>query len=202
MTLMRARTVFKVPTTHHTLTLFDPTYPKSHFDLLNLVLLGAQVLLFLIWPRAVSRHVFVWSFALWRAAYNAGLGWVLTRQSRCKWIVREVQKRGWLDPDRRPRVRAWIRRQLWAATTTLVCEKWRQSGSNFGESLGRLEEHLAQNLRRFWSLTYCTYTHFLPISRRRLLFRQRPHVIHTCNNCQCLYPELPSNPKEKTTIAT
>lgn len=48
----------------------------------------------------------------WRAAYDAGLGWVLTKQSKKKWIVREVQKRGWLDAEKRPRMRSWIRDQL------------------------------------------------------------------------------------------
>ena len=44
--------------------------------------------------------------------YDLGLGWVLTKQSKKKWIVREVQRLGWLDGDRRPRVRKWIREQL------------------------------------------------------------------------------------------
>ena len=107
-----SRPAFKVPTTHHTLTLFNPSYPKSHFDLVNLVLLISQVALFLLWPLPVSRHVFFWSFVFWRAAYNAGLGWILTKQSKRKWIVREVQKRGWLDGAKRPEVREWIRKQL------------------------------------------------------------------------------------------
>ena len=79
---------------------------------MNLALLISQVALFLLWPRRLSRHFFFWSFVVWRAAYNAGLGWVLTKQSKRKWIVREVQKRGWLDGSKRPEVRAWIRKQL------------------------------------------------------------------------------------------
>lgn len=101
-----------MPTTHHTLTLLDPRYPKSHFDLINLVLLGSQIVLFLLWPRIFSRHVFFWSFVMWRAAYNAGLGWILTKQSKCKWIVRQVQNRGWLDGQKRPKVRQWVCDQL------------------------------------------------------------------------------------------
>ena len=105
--------VFKVPTTHDVLTaLFHPSYPKSHFDLLNLALLGLQVLLFLYLPRGVSKHFFFCYFVFWRAAYDAGLGWVLTKQSKRKWIVREVQRRGWLDQEKRPLVREWIRKQL------------------------------------------------------------------------------------------
>jgi len=105
--------VFKVPTTHDVLTaLFHPSYPKSHFDLLNLALLGLQVLLFFYLPRRVSKPFFFCYFAFWRAAYDAGLGWVLTKQSKRKWIVREVQRRGWLDQEKRPLVRKWVKKQL------------------------------------------------------------------------------------------
>ncbi|EIN05166.1 hypothetical protein PUNSTDRAFT_146058 [Punctularia strigosozonata HHB-11173 SS5] len=104
--------VFRVPTTHDVLTLFHPAYPKSHLDLLNLFLLGSQIALFFWLPTSVRKPFFLVYFAFWRAAYDAGLGWVLTKQSKRKWIVKEVQRRGWLDEKRRPEVRAWIRKQL------------------------------------------------------------------------------------------
>ncbi|KAF7969141.1 hypothetical protein HWV62_28224, partial [Athelia sp. TMB] len=105
--------VFRVPATHDVLTaLFHPAYPKSHFDLLNLGLLGLQIVLFFVLPRNVSQVFFLCYFAFWRAAYDAGLGWVLTQQSKKKWVVREVQRRGWLDEKRHPAVRKWIRDQL------------------------------------------------------------------------------------------
>jgi phosphatidylethanolamine N-methyltransferase len=105
--------VFQVPTTHDVLTaLFHPAYPKSHFDILNLGLLGLQLMLFFTLSPAWSRVFFFFYFAFWRAAYDAGLGWILTKQSKKKWIVREVQRLGWLDQERRPLVRDWIRAQL------------------------------------------------------------------------------------------
>jgi phosphatidylethanolamine N-methyltransferase len=105
--------VFRVPTTHDVLTtLFHPAHPKSHIDLFNLLLLGSQVVLFFCVPRAFSKAFFLVYFAFWRAAYDAGLGWVLTKQSKKKWIVKEVQRRGWLDENKRPKTRAWIRNQL------------------------------------------------------------------------------------------
>jgi phosphatidylethanolamine N-methyltransferase len=105
--------VFQVPTTHDVLTaLFHPAYHKSHFDLLNLSLLGLQLVLFFCLPRRVSKIFFLVYFAFWRGSYDAGLGFVLSKQSRKKWIVREVHRRGWLDGKRRPRVRNWIRAQL------------------------------------------------------------------------------------------
>ena len=51
-------------------------------------------------------------FAFWRGAYDVGLGWVLTKQSKKKWIVKEMKKLGWLDEQRKPAVRNWIRKQL------------------------------------------------------------------------------------------
>ncbi|OJT11321.1 Phosphatidylethanolamine N-methyltransferase [Trametes pubescens] len=104
--------VFRVPTTHDVLTLFHPGYPKSHIDLFNLALLGLQIVLYLTLSRTASQVFFLFYFAFWRAAYDVGLGWVLTKQSKRKWIVREVQRLGWLDEKRRPEVRQWIKKQL------------------------------------------------------------------------------------------
>lgn len=104
--------VFKVPTTHDVLTLFHPGYPKSHLDILSLTLLGTQILVFCILPKSQARLFFLAYFAFWRIAYDAGLGWVLTKQSKRKWIVREMQRLGWLDEKRNPSARAWIRKQL------------------------------------------------------------------------------------------
>lgn len=105
--------VFRVPTTHDVITaLFHPSYPKSHIDVLNLGLLALQLVLFYTLPRTPRKIFFALYFAFWRAAYDAGLGYVLTKQSKRRWIVRTVHRLGWLDEDRRPEARAWIRRQL------------------------------------------------------------------------------------------
>ncbi|KAI0248921.1 phosphatidylethanolamine N-methyltransferase [Lactifluus subvellereus] len=105
--------VFRVPTTYDVITaLFHPSYPKSHIDIVNLALLAFQLFLFYTLPRTPRKLFFFIYFAFWRAAYDAGLGYVLTKQSKRKWIVRTVQRLGWLDEKCRPEVRAWIRRQL------------------------------------------------------------------------------------------
>ncbi|EJD05138.1 phosphatidylethanolamine N-methyltransferase [Fomitiporia mediterranea MF3/22] len=104
--------VFRVPTTHDVLTLFHPRYPKSHLDILSLTLLGLQIVAFFVLPRPVAKRFFLAYFAFWRTAYDAGLGWVLTKQSKKRWIVREMQKLGWLDENRKPGIRNWIRKQL------------------------------------------------------------------------------------------
>ncbi|GJJ14041.1 hypothetical protein Clacol_008298 [Clathrus columnatus] len=105
-------TVFRVPTTHDVLTLFDPRYPKSHLDIVNLALLGLQLALFVWLSKRGAKLFFFFYFSFWRAAYDVGLGYVLTKQSKKKWIVREVQRRAWLDEKKRPLMRSWIRSQL------------------------------------------------------------------------------------------
>jgi phosphatidylethanolamine N-methyltransferase len=75
-------------------------------------LLGFQIVLYLLLSRKGAQIFFLFYFAFWRAAYDAGLGWVLTKQSKKKWIVKEVQRLGWLDEKRHPAIREWIRKQL------------------------------------------------------------------------------------------
>ncbi|KAK4048562.1 phosphatidylethanolamine N-methyltransferase [Microbotryomycetes sp. JL201] len=106
-------TVFPIPQTHNMLSsLFDPRLPKSHIDILTLTLLGLQVVLFATLPIHVSRWFFLVYFAMWRLAYNAGLGYILRRQSERRWIVRTVDKKGWMDKQKRPRVHNWIAGEL------------------------------------------------------------------------------------------
>ena len=73
---------------------------------------GLQIALYFILPRPTARVFFLAYFAFWRAAYDVGLGWILTKQSKKKWIVKEVKRLGWLDESRQPAIRRWIRDQL------------------------------------------------------------------------------------------
>ncbi|GAA6018038.1 hypothetical protein JCM11491_000043 [Sporobolomyces phaffii] len=109
--------VFRIPQTHDMLSsLFDPRFPKSNIDLLTLFLLGSQIVLFLSVPFSVSRPIFLASFAVWRLAYNAGLGYVLTKQSKTRWIVRAAKKSGWFDfaeeKDKRNKGTEWVEGEL------------------------------------------------------------------------------------------
>ncbi|KDQ55966.1 hypothetical protein JAAARDRAFT_36757 [Jaapia argillacea MUCL 33604] len=105
--------VFRVPTTHDVLTsLFHPSHPKSHLDILSLSLLGLQIVLYFVLPVSSRSAFFLTYFAFWRLSYDLGLGWVLTKQSKRKWIVREVQRRGWFDEEKRPKVAQWVRNQV------------------------------------------------------------------------------------------
>ncbi|BGP03328.1 Phosphatidylethanolamine N-methyltransferase [Rhodotorula toruloides] len=105
--------LFKIPQTHNVLSgLFDPRLPKSDIDLLTLFLLGMQVVLFAWFSRTSSRIFFGLYFAFWRLAYDAGLGYVLTKQSKIRWIVKTVQRHGWFDDKRRPAIARWVRSEL------------------------------------------------------------------------------------------
>ncbi|ORY86007.1 phospholipid methyltransferase-domain-containing protein [Leucosporidium creatinivorum] len=106
-------TVFRIPQTHNMLSsLFDPRLPKSNIDILTLTLLGLQLVLFLTLPLTTSRYFFLIYFALWRLAYNAGLGYVLRKQSESKWIVRTVVKMGWMDGNKNSKAEKWVRSEL------------------------------------------------------------------------------------------
>lgn len=93
-------------------SLFDPRLPKSTIDILTLSLLALQVGLFIVLPLSTARVFFGCYFACWRLAYNAGLGIVLRKQSETKWIVKTVEREGWMDAERRPLVNKWIKGEL------------------------------------------------------------------------------------------
>ncbi|KAK9894347.1 hypothetical protein P389DRAFT_205768, partial [Cystobasidium minutum MCA 4210] len=105
--------VFKIPQTHNVLAgLFDPRLPKSSLDVVTLATLGSQVLLWLYLPLGVSKYLFMALFAFWRLAYNAGLGWLLTQQSKRRLIVNTVKRNAWLDENKHPLIKKWIKTQV------------------------------------------------------------------------------------------
>lgn len=89
--------VFKVPPTHSFIHTLSHTIFTSHLTILTLLSFAFQIWAFIYLP-SWARTVFFWTyFAFWRAAYDAGLGWVLRKQSERRWIVRQLRKRGWLE---------------------------------------------------------------------------------------------------------
>ncbi|SOV08836.1 related to CHO2 - phosphatidylethanolamine N-methyltransferase [Ustilago sp. UG-2017a] len=106
-------TLFTVPHTPDMLSsIFDPRQPKTPLDILTIVALTFQLLLYFILSRRSSQIFFFLYFTFWRASYNAGLGYILKQQSEKGWIIRQVNHHGWLDPTRRPRVHTWVKQQL------------------------------------------------------------------------------------------
>jgi phosphatidylethanolamine N-methyltransferase len=68
--------------------------------------------LFFFLPRSVARWFFGLYFAFWRLSYDAGLGYVLRKQSETRWIVKTVARNGWFDLARQPKVARWVRGEL------------------------------------------------------------------------------------------
>ncbi|KAE9575990.1 Phosphatidylethanolamine N-methyltransferase [Colletotrichum fructicola] len=76
-------TVFTVPTTHDMVSqLLDPRQPKNLSDLLVLAILALQIGAAYFIPASWKRPVFALVFLFWRAAYNIGIGYLLTIQSQ------------------------------------------------------------------------------------------------------------------------
>lgn len=94
-----SRAVFKVPTTHSFVHTLSHTIFTSQLTQLTLLTLGLQFVIFWYLPRFISGPFFLLYFAFWRTAYDAGLGYVLRKQSEKKWIVRKLQSFGWLNKN-------------------------------------------------------------------------------------------------------
>ena len=105
--------MFNIPETHDVLSsLVDPRLPKSPLDLVIIASLAAQIVLFCTLSRSTARAFFLLYFALWRLAYNAGLGYVLRKQSESRWIVNSAKANGWFDKARQPKVYSWIQTEI------------------------------------------------------------------------------------------
>ncbi|TIC96167.1 Phosphatidylethanolamine N-methyltransferase [Colletotrichum higginsianum] len=76
-------TVFTVPTTHDMVSqLLDPRQPKNLSDVLVLAILALQISAAYYLPSNLKRPIFALVFLFWRAAYNIGIGYLLTIQSK------------------------------------------------------------------------------------------------------------------------
>ena len=91
--------------------LHEPNRPSSHSSF-SFAPAAGRSLLFAYLPIKQSRIVFVILFAIFRAAYNVGLGWILRKQSTKRFIVREIVNRGWLDAAKQPQIARWCKREL------------------------------------------------------------------------------------------
>lgn len=67
--------------------LLSPTQPKNASDIVILTVLAWHVALLYILPRSASIPIFAIVFLFWRAAYNAGIGWLLHMQSHHKRLI-------------------------------------------------------------------------------------------------------------------
>ncbi len=105
--------MFTVPHTPDMLSsIFDPRQPKTPLDIVTVVSLSLQIVLYFALSRRAAQVFFFLYFAFWRASYNAGLGWILKQQSENGYIIRQVKRYGWMDAQRRPRTYNWVKQQL------------------------------------------------------------------------------------------
>ncbi|KAJ9101624.1 hypothetical protein QFC20_005153, partial [Naganishia adeliensis] len=74
-------TVFKVPPTHSFVHTLSHTIFTSHLTILTLLSFAFQIWAFIYLPSWAKSPFFLLYFAFWRAGYDAGLGWVLRKQS-------------------------------------------------------------------------------------------------------------------------
>jgi phosphatidylethanolamine N-methyltransferase len=67
--------------------LLSPSQPKNLTDIAILGVLASLIVTFYILPKSARKPVFAVIFLAWRAAYNAGIGWLLDGQSKHKRLV-------------------------------------------------------------------------------------------------------------------
>jgi phosphatidylethanolamine N-methyltransferase len=81
-------TVFIVPQTHDMVSqLLSPSQPKNLSDLVVLAILAGLICFLYVLPKSARIPIFACTFLFWRAAYNAGIGWLLHHQSNHNRLV-------------------------------------------------------------------------------------------------------------------
>ncbi|KAF9140205.1 phosphatidylethanolamine N-methyltransferase, partial [Linnemannia schmuckeri] len=106
-------TVFRVPVTKDMVTeIFDMSKRKSVFDIITLVVMGVQVLLFFTLPTSIKKWLFLILFVFWRAGYNAGLGYLLKMQSSRRGLVALAREKGIFDRNRGSPWYDWLKDEL------------------------------------------------------------------------------------------
>lgn len=81
-------TIFKVPETHDMVSnLLDPRVKKSISDIAIVSVLLSYVGMWFVLPQKFRVPVFLLMFTFWRAAYNAGIGYLLSKQSKERALV-------------------------------------------------------------------------------------------------------------------
>ena len=66
---------------------------------------------------------------------SAGLGWLLTQQSKRKFIVNMVKRNAWLDENKHPLIKNWIKTQVSI-----------KMGQDYDFDVGRLQSRAQRSL--------------------------------------------------------
>lgn len=95
-----AGVVFKVPRTCDMLhTLLDPRLQKTVLDMITVIILASYVLLFFALPTSWRVPIYFVMFLAWRAAYNAGIGYLLYQQSNYQCLTKISEKYKIFEPS-------------------------------------------------------------------------------------------------------
>lgn len=103
-------TIFIVPETHDMVSqLLDPREPKNLSDLVVLGVLALHIWAAYALPKSIKVPVFAVIFLFWRAAYNVGIGYLLTVQSKYKLLVTWARRlRAFERPETGNNPRPWL----------------------------------------------------------------------------------------------
>ncbi|KAI1825315.1 phosphatidylethanolamine N-methyltransferase [Xylaria intraflava] len=118
----RDGTVFVVPVTHDRIPqMLDPRKPKNVGDVIVLAVLAAHILALYALPSPQNKYVFAVVNLFWRAAYNAGIGILLYRQSKDNKLVAWARKwKLFESPSTGKNPRPWLYSLLKRETETEI----------------------------------------------------------------------------------
>jgi len=111
-------TIFTVPETHDMVSqLLSPSQPKNLSDLVILGVLAVLIGMLVFLPSSLKVPFFGLTFLFWRAAYNAGIGYLLQIQSDDKMLVKWAKKSNiFEDPAKgnnpHPKLYALLKREM------------------------------------------------------------------------------------------
>lgn len=119
--------VFVVPQTHDMVSqLLSPTQPKNVSDIVILAVLACHVALLYFLPDPIRIPILAIVFLFWRAAYNAGIGWLLNIQSNHKRLTSWARKYNlFTDPKSAKNPRPWLYYQLKREMKTKIARDYK-----------------------------------------------------------------------------
>ncbi|KAF3987775.1 hypothetical protein FT663_03680 [Candidozyma haemuli var. vulneris] len=104
---------FAVPETHDMVkTLFDPTVRKSVCEVIILVLLASNGLVFLLPSADAQIKAFIALYVFWRFCYNFGIGYLLNQQSNRFRLVEWARKYRVFDKENKSGLANFVRLEI------------------------------------------------------------------------------------------
>lgn len=106
--------------------LLSPTQPKNISDLVILTVLAWHVAMLYLLPSSVRIPILAIFFLFWRAAYNAGIGWLLHIQSNHKRLTTWARRyKIFENPETGNNPRPWLYRQLKREMETKIAKDYK-----------------------------------------------------------------------------